>query len=284
MFAQKSPSGDFCYDARVKKLLKELKTFYRKEGRNHLPWRTTRDPYKVLVSEVMLQQTQVERVIPFYKKFIKKFPTVRALTTSRLPQVLLLWQGLGYNRRAKFLHEAAKTILRSHGGSVPRTAGELETLPGVGPYTARAVAAFAFNAPEVFIETNIRTVFMHACAPGRRKISDKELAPLVQKALADSRMQPRDFYAALMDYGSYLKASGVRLNPRSTHYVKQSAFEGSARQLRGALLRSVLQRPATAAELTKNLSRNRGEVERELRRLQKDGLLRRGGYRYHPAD
>jgi A/G-specific adenine glycosylase len=260
----------------ISKLLKELKAFYKKEGRDHLPWRKTRDPYKILVSEIMLQQTQVERVIGYYKRWIKKFPTAKVLAKAKLGDVLKEWQGLGYNRRAKFLHEAAKILVKE------RFTGQ--KLPGVGPYTQGAVLAFAFNKPEVFIETNIRTVFTHHCytsvlqKTAIRKVSDAELLPLVAEALQKSKMQPRDFYAALMDYGSYLKQSGVKVNSRSKHYVKQSKFEGSARQLRGATLRELLKKPATLAQLEKNLSpRTRREIERGLECLKKEGLLRRRG-------
>ena len=139
--------------------------YYREHGRSDLPWRKTTDPYRILVSEVMLQQTQVERVIPYYTRFLKKFPTVRALAKAPLSQVLIAWQGLGYNRRAKMLHEAAKEVVRGHGGLFPRTALELEKLPGVGPYTAHAVAAFAYNEDGICIETNIRTAVTHHFFP-----------------------------------------------------------------------------------------------------------------------
>ena len=246
------------------------------EQRDHLPWRRTTEPYKILVSEIMLQQTQVDRVVPFYNAFIKKFPTAQKLAAAKLPAVLKAWQGLGYNRRAKFLHEAAKIIVRE--GFVG------QKLPGVGPYTAGAISAFAFNKPEVFVETNIRTVFFyHFGFLQKARTSDKELLPLVAEALRRSKMQPHDFYAALMDYGSYLKKRGVKLNSRSKHYNKQSKFEGSARQLRGAILRELLKKPATLAQLTKNLSRKRGEVERELGRLMNEGLVMRLESRYQVA-
>lgn len=231
-------------------LLKELKAHYKKHKRSHLPWRATTDPYKILVSELMLQQTQVERVIPFYTRFIKTFPTPKKLAAAPLSKVLLLWQGLGYNRRAKFLHEAAKQITKS---SFPNTAEGMEELPGVGHYTARAIAAFARNSPEVFVETNIRTVFIHHLFPRRSNISDAQLLPLVSEALKRSRMEPKDFYAALMDYGSYLKRSGIKLNTRSKHYVKQSKFEGSMRQKRAAKLRELLARGASEKEIEKAL-------------------------------
>lgn len=235
-------------------LLRELKRFY-KTGKRSLPWRRTRDAYKILVSEIMLQQTQVERVIPFYERFIQTFPTPHKLAKARLSNVLQLWSGLGYNRRAKYLHAAA-AIIAKEGWSGQK-------LPGVGPYTSAAIDAFAHNKPTVFIETNIRTVFLHHCFPVRptrsntmiyhSEVSDAEILPLVAQALNKSGMQPRDFYAALMDYGSYLKHRGIRLNSRSKHYAKQSKFEGSPRQKRAARLRALLARGASEAELEKAL-------------------------------
>jgi A/G-specific adenine glycosylase len=245
-------------------LISDLKRFYKQEGRSHLPWRVARDPYHVLVSEMMLQQTQVDRVVPFYERFIKKYPTARALGKTKLPEVLKLWQGLGYNRRAKYLHEAAKVLTQE------KFIGQ--KLPGVGPYTRGAVLAFALNKPEVFIETNIRTVFFHYLG-GNKVMSDAQLVPLVAEALERSRMEPRDFYAALMDYGSHLKKQGIKLNNRSSHYAKQSKFEGSVRQLRGAILRELLVAPATPAQLQKKIPRSAGEIERELSRLRQEGLV-----------
>src|SRR3989338_5750367 len=181
------------YNDCMKELLRALRKHYSAHRLN-LPWRKTRDPYKILVSEVMLQQTQVERVIPYYEAFVEKFPTARVLAAAPLSQVLSAWQGLGYNRRAKFLREAAKLIAKS---GFPRAVGEIEKLPAVGYYTARAIAVFAWNYPEVFVETNIRTVFIHSnILQNVRMISDAEILPLVEKALRESKMQPRDFYAA----------------------------------------------------------------------------------------
>jgi len=237
-------------------------------------------------------------VIPFYNSFIEQFPTAQALAKAKLTDALKAWQGLGYNRRAKYLHEAAKVLSKakvSHAGAKTLLSGEIyltparrvfapaspvveffESLPGVGPYTARAVATFAFNQPEVFIETNIRTVFLYFGFKRQKKssmrrsevylskaenfssgVSDSEILPLVAEALKKSKMQPRDFYAALMDYGAYLKGQGVKLNSRSKHYVKQSKFEGSRRQKRAALLRKLLARGASTAQLEKILLSNR---------------------------
>ncbi len=284
------------------KLLTDLKSFYKTQGRHTLPWRTTHDPYKILVSEIMLQQTQVARVLPKYEEFITVFPTAKALAQAPLSKVLGLWSGLGYNRRAKFLQAAAKQLALTESlpekvlgspvsGSKPSrarlfsgrdsaahlTTEFLESLPGVGPYTARAVAAFAHNRKEVFVETNIRTVFIHYCFKNRRKldslISDKEILPLVEEALKKSRMQPRDFYAALMDYGSYLKQKGIKLNMRSKHYAKQSKFKGSNRELRGAILKELLKKPASVDELVEATMRVKSEVVRTLAALSSEGII-----------
>ncbi len=248
--------------------------------RDHLPWRKTKDPYKILVSEIMLQQTQVDRVVLFYRAFLKKFPTSQALARAKLADVLHAWQGLGYNRRARYLHEAAKMITADFGGRFPREAAAIETLPGVGPYTARAVATFAFNSKEVFVETNIRTVIFHHRAHGATKLNDRELMPIVADVLASAHVEPRDLYARWMDYGAYLKKIGVRLNHKSAHYAKQTKFEGSTRQLRAAILRELLKAPATLAQLTRLLERKKEDIDRELASLKKDKLITaaRGAY------
>jgi A/G-specific adenine glycosylase len=256
--------------ANIHKLVRELKSFYKASARAHLPWRATRDPYKILVSEVMLQQTQVARVIPFYERFIKKFPTPKKLAAAGLSDVLKEWQGLGYNRRAKFLHASAEVLSKTGFARAGK-------LPGVGPYTRAAVEAFAFNEPGVFIETNIRTVFIHYFFQNRRRldslVSDKEILPLVEEALRLSKMEPRDFYAALMDYGSYLKQKGLKLNAHSRHYAKQSKFEGSYRQLRGAVLRALLQAPKTMDELIDVTNRTHGDVARVVANLSSEGMV-----------
>ncbi|MSR70496.1 A/G-specific adenine glycosylase [Candidatus Kaiserbacteria bacterium] len=251
-------------------LVWEARRHYREEVRAHLPWRATRDPYKILVSEVMLQQTQVERVIPYYKKFVRTFPSARVLARVSLLNVLHVWQGLGYNRRAKFLHQAAKILATKK--TIDLTTGFLESLPGVGHYTARAVAVFAFNRPEVFVETNIRTVFFYHLGP-KRKLSDKQLLPLVERALQESGMEPREFYSAMMDYGAHLKRQGIRLNQKSTHYTKQSKFEGSTRQLRGVILRELLKHHATLSVLAHQIPRSREDLTNELARLTAEGLV-----------
>ncbi len=241
---------------KIEVLLGTVCDYYRTSGRAYLPWRQTKNPYRILVSEVMLQQTQVDRVLPKYKLFVKKFPTAAALAKAPLSEVLLVWSGLGYNRRAKMLHSAAKIVTSEHRGVFPKTTLELEALPGVGSYTACAVAIFAFNKPQVCIETNIRTVFTHVCFSKKKTVSDKEILPLIEKTLARALQRgihPKDLYAGLMDYGSYLKKSGVRVNSKSKHYAKQSKFEGSARQKRAAKLRARLKAGASDEELEKLL-------------------------------
>jgi len=268
-------------------LLHDAKKFYSVNKRSHLPWRHTRDPYKIVVSEVMLQQTQVDRVVPYFNRFIKRFPNVRSLATADLPEVLKLWQGLGYNRRGKMLRDTARIIVEKFNGRFPKHVADIESLPGIGPYTARAISAFAYNQPEIFIETNIRTAFFHHYfwngkgptlkSPELRSdltvFSDRDLLPLVEKAHKKSHMEPREFYAMLMDYGSFLKKSGVKLNARSKHYAKQSKFQGSRRQLRGQILRLLLEKPQSTATIICDSGRKEDEVREELTRLQKEKLI-----------
>ena len=205
--------------------------FFSEHGRHTLPWRKTHDPYKILVSEIMLQQTQVDRVLPKYTAFIKQFPTVRALSAASLREVLSSWQGLGYNRRAKMLHACAVRIVKEHKGKFPRTASALEALPGIGPYTAAAIMAFAFNKPKPLIETNVRSVYLHHFFKGKTQVSDKELLPIVERTMDKERI--REWYWALMDYGTWIKKTYGNPNSQSSSYTQQSAFRGSNRQIRG---------------------------------------------------
>ncbi|MCR4333598.1 MAG: A/G-specific adenine glycosylase [Patescibacteria group bacterium] len=234
-----------------------------------MPWRKTKDVYKILVSEVMLQQTQVERVIPFYTKFIKQFPTAKKLAGAPLSEVLKAWQGLGYNRRAKMLHQATKELSKRK----INTISALEMLPGVGPYTARAVAAFAHNQDVIFVETNIRTVIIHHFFPNKRKVSDKEIEKVLSR-LRHGSGEPREWYGALMDYGAYLKRSGMSHNAKSKAYTKQSKFAGSFREARGALLRELSAGAAPRERLVNALGRSRrAQARKALRELVIEGLV-----------
>jgi A/G-specific adenine glycosylase len=246
--------------------------FYEENGRYDLPWRKTRDPYKILVSEVMLQQTQVDRVRPYYADFLKKFPTAKALAAAPLADVLIAWQGLGYNRRAKMLQEAAREVVEKYKGIFPKSVAQLEELRGVGPYTARAIAAFSYNQDVVFIETNLRTVVTHHFFSGKKQIDDKEIMIILEESFPKERS--REWYSALMDYGSYLKRSGIRINPKSKTYVKQSTFEGSRRQARGIILKSLVKGPRSANFLVDMLGIERREqMLAQLASLTKEGLI-----------
>lgn len=223
----------------------------------------------------MLQQTQVERVIPFYTSFISKFPTAKKLSEAPLAEVLKQWQGLGYNRRAKMLYLAAKELAVRN----VRTIDELEALPGVGPYTARAVAAFAFNADVTFVETNIRTVIIHHFFPDEEHIADASIDEVLKLALPRGRSCA--WYSALMDYGASLKRSGISHNARSRTHVKQAKFAGSLREARGAILRRLTEGNASSSDLTGLLGpERRVQVRRALRALITEQLVEREGSRF----
>jgi A/G-specific adenine glycosylase len=227
----------------------------------------------------MLQQTQVERVIPFFTTFIKEFPTAKKLRDAPLSEVLKAWQGLGYNRRAKMLHRAASVLALKRISTV----AELETLPGVGPYTARAVAAFALNADVVFVETNIRTVVIHHFFPKRQKVSDAEIAEILEKALPKNRA--REWYSALMDYGAHLKRSGISHNARSTTHTKQAKFTGSLREARGAILRTLVQGAASPTTLMALLGpERRTQIRTALQALSDEKLIQKMGRKYLLGD
>lgn len=254
--------------------------FYHKEGRT-FPWRETRDPYAILVSELMLQQTQTERVVPKYLAWLETFPTAADLAAAPFPQVLAAWSGLGYNRRAGYLQSACRQVVEEWGGAFPRTAGELETLPGVGPYTARAVATFAFGQPEVFIETNIRSVYLFFFFSDQEKVSDSQLMPLIQATVY--HQDPRRWYYALMDYGARLKKSTANPNRQSRHYSRQSRFEGSLRQARGAIVRSLSRGGNTPLSL-EEMARLEGlpleRIQAAAERLVAEGMVCRRGDLY----
>lgn len=209
---------------------------YYKTHRRQMPWREDYSPYAVFVSEVMLQQTQVARVVPKFLLFLKTFPTFEALAKSSTPELFRVWQGLGYNRRALALRTAARVIVEKYKGKLPQTLEELDALPGIGPATAASIYVYAYNKPAPFIETNVRTVYIHSFfATARKKISDAMLLPLVEDTLDVKK--PREWFYALMDYGAMLKSSVGNLSKKSSSYMKQSVFKGSLRELRGKCLR-----------------------------------------------
>jgi A/G-specific adenine glycosylase len=215
-------------------------SYYEKYGRE-MAWRDTTDPYLILVSEIMLQQTQVERVKIKFPEFIAAFPAFASLAVASLDKVLSVWQGMGYNRRAIALQKCAIRVMNEHGGILPADVDILATFPGIGRATASSIAAFAFNLPVVFIETNIRRVFIHFFFSGTDTVSDADLLPIVGQSLYQKT--PRVWYWALMDLGSALKKTVPNPNRRSVHYSKQSPFEGSDREIRGTIIRMLLAEP-----------------------------------------
>lgn len=252
------------------------------EHQRRLPWREPEadgsfDPYKILASEVMLQQTQVPRVIPKYQEFLEAFPTIRDLANAPLSDVLKVWQGLGYNRRAKYLHETAKLVVKKHNGLFPQTRDELVKLPGIGPNTAGAILAYAHNRPELFVETNIRSVYLHHFFSGRDKVTDNEILKVVAETIPEQGV--REWYWALMDYGVYLKKTHGNPNARSKHYVRQSRFQGSKRQVRGEILRQLGRHPQTLKQLKDSMSDIR--LEEVLNTLQAEALIHYDNGRYY---
>lgn len=230
----------------------EIQTFrttvYDHASRPHLPWRTTHTtPYHILVSEIMLQQTQVDRVIPRFLTFCTAFPTLKALAAAPQSEVLSHWIGLGYNRRARYLHQAAQAIQALHHGKVPSDPAILRSLPGIGPYAAASIAAFAYDAPTIVIDTNIRTVYIAHFFPGHEKVRDQELIPYIASTLDTEK--PRRWYSALMDYGVFLKKTQGNHAKQSVTYVKQAPLKGSVRELRGAILRFLALKSASKNEL-----------------------------------
>lgn len=266
--------------------------FYRRYGRHDLPWRQpeaggTFDPYKILVSEIMLQQTQVGRVIPKYQLFLERFPSFATLAAAPLGEVLRAWSGLGYNRRAKFLWQCAGQVVAERGGQLPLTSAELVKLPGIGPNTAGAVLAYAFNAPALFVETNIRTVFIHHFFADQTGVSDRDILAMLQTTFptrepgATKNLEgvSRYWYWALMDYGTHLKQTIGNLNTLSKHYAKQSRFEGSTRQLRGQVLRLLSERPYSLSQLQSHIPDPR--LSAVLGSLTAEGFIIKTARAYH---
>lgn len=242
-----------------------------------MKWRDISNPYKIFVSEMMLQQTQVERVKTKYDEFIEKFPTLASVASSDKSEILKVWQGLGYNRRALFIKRACEEIISKHNGVFPKDFLTLQTLPGIGPSTAGAICAFAYNQPVFFIETNVRAVLLHFFFKDKEKVSDKEILEVLKKVNPTS-ISSRDWYYALYDYGTFLKKSlgknKTLLHKKSKHYNKQSKFEGSFRQKRAGVLKLKLQNSDISDdELCTRLSLSPQELEDVFTSLDKDGLI-----------
>lgn len=262
-----------------------LSGYYSEHGRHDMPWRQPSrtngkfDPYKIMVSELMLQQTQVSRVTPKYLMFLERFPTVRALAAAPLAEVLTAWSGLGYNRRAKFLWQAAQLVVEQYAAVFPDEQAELQKLPGIGPNTAGAIMAYAYDAPVLFVETNIRTVIIHHFFDDQIEVADKAILEILAEVMPrvvtekDAIATHREFYWAMMDYGAHLKKTVGNMSRFSQTYAKQSTFQGSKRQLRGQVLRLLADRPQAQAELQTQITDTR--LNEVLAMLTAEGLISR---------
>lgn len=280
-----------------------FRTLVRAEGvrlYRDLPWRNTRDPYGIWISEVMLQQTQVPRVLARWGAWLDRFPSVQALAQAPVADVLEEWQGMGYNRRALALKGAAEVIVAEYDGEIPQDTRRLCALPGIGPATAQGIRSFAFDLPGVYLETNVRTVFLHHFFPDVPGVPDHELVPLIQAACPagedaagdlfaiaqDENDTPRSWYYALLDYGAHLKKTVPNPSRRSSSYTRQSAFEGSRRQKRAHIVRMLLDASKCGGLLgideiaagvnDMELKAGRPHVERELVVSILDDLEREG--------
>jgi A/G-specific adenine glycosylase len=260
---------------------KEIWSYYKKNRRS-FPWREDLVPYNIVVSEIMLQQTQALRVVSKFQSFIQKFPDFETLAHASTAEVLKEWQGLGYNRRGLNLKRLAEQVVTKHNGKVPKTAEELIELPGIGPGTVGSILAFVHNIPYPFIETNIRTVYLHFFFKDKEGITDKKLFPLIAKTLDNEN--PREWYYALMDYGVMLKKLHKNPSRKSLHYKKQSSFKGSNRELRSQILKKILETPdITETAMTRLIDKNKYSsltpqaVKKNIDDLIKEGFIVRNG-------
>ncbi len=264
--------------AQIKKFQTKIWDYYAANGRD-FAWRKNITPYLVAVSEIMLQQTQTKRVAEKFPDFIKKFPDFKSLAVASTADVILAWQGLGYNRRALYLRALAQAVVNEYQGKLPTEPEELIKLPGVGKNTAGSIAAFAFNKPTVFIETNIRSVFLHEFFSEQNAISDPDLLPLIEATVPSKN--PREWYYALMDYGVHLKKEHKNPSRASKHHTKQSKFIGSKRQVRGEILRRLGVEPLSLHKLEKYVRKlESGRIEELpviLKELVNEGFIEQNG-------
>jgi A/G-specific adenine glycosylase len=257
--------------ARISTFRKKILVYYDVHGRD-LPWRRTHNPYRILVSEIMLQQTQVERVIEKYNDFLAAFPDFSSLAKAPLAKLLRIWSGMGYNRRALSLKALAQKVVEEHQGRLPQDRENLLALPGIGKYTAGAVTAFAFNKPVVFMDTNIRRVYIHEFFHDREDIHDDEIMPILEQTMDAGN--PRKWYDALMDYGTMLKRELANPNRRSAHYTKQSPFENSNRQVRGSILKLLVKEaPLTRAQIVTKTGMDSERIKNNLVQLVDEGFI-----------
>jgi A/G-specific adenine glycosylase len=247
-------------------------SYFKQYGRD-FPFRKEINPYNIVISEMMLQQTQTNRVAEKFQQFIQEFPDFQSLAKAPLNDVLKIWQGLGYNRRAIALKSIAERVSEDYDGILPADVEILKSFPQIGHNTASSIVAFAFNIPTFFIEVNIRRVYIYFFFPGTSSIQDNLIMPIVRKTVDSSNV--RKWYYALMDYGVMLKKSHPELNKRSAHYRKQSKFKGSTREIRGKILKFLIESSSlTESELIKKLKIEPKMVKEILKLLIKEGFIK----------
>jgi A/G-specific adenine glycosylase len=259
--------------SKIQSFRKRIFAWWAKNKRD-LPWRNTDDPYKIMVSEIMLQQTQVSRTIEKYLAFIEQFPTVEALAQATTAEVLTMWSGLGYNRRALWLQEAAKEIVAM--GSFPETAEKLIKLKGIGPYTSRSILIFAFNQDLATIDTNIRRILI-AEGFADEETTEKELFNIAEQIYPKGRS--RDWHNALMDYGS-LEVTARKTGIKPT--TQQPKYKKSGRFYRGQVVKYLTKhKKATLKTLVKECAIPNEQEEKVINSLIKDGLIIKKKTYYH---
>ncbi len=260
----------------VIELFRKLIYAYFKNKRRDFPFRKEITPYNVLVSEIMLQQTQTGRVAEKYLEFKGEFPDFLSLSNASNEKLLKVWQGMGYNRRALALKQIAKIVINEYSGKLPDSVDILKTFPQIGHNTASSIVAFAYNKPSIFIETNIRRVYIYYFFPKKKNINDKDILPIVESTVDNNN--PREWYYALMDYGVMLKKTHPELNKRSSHYRKQSPFKGSNREIRGKILKILTsESEILEATLSKKLQLNLDKIRSILQQLEQEGFIKRNG-------
>jgi len=254
-------------------LFKKIIYDYYRNHKRKFPFREDITPYKVLVSEIMLQQTQTGRVAEKYLKFIEKFPDFLTLSTASLEEVLKVWKGLGYNRRAIALKKISEIVINDFKGKLPDSLEILKSFPQIGHNTASSILTFAFNKPVFFIETNIRRVYIYFFFPDKNRIEDKDIMTIIKKTIDNNN--PREWYYALMDYGVMLKKTHPDLNKRSAHYRKQAPFKGSTRQVRGKLLKLLIKEGSMEIAEIQELSgiKDKKKINKILDQLKQEGFI-----------
>lgn len=259
-------------DSQIKAFQEKIWAYYQAHGRQFV-WRgDTITPYKIFISEVMLQQTQTTRVADMFPPFIEAFPSFEKLANASFSAVLAHWKGLGYNNRALRLQKAAQIVVKKFNNKLPESYDDLISLPGIGPNTAGSIAAFAFNKTSVFIETNIRAVFIHEFFTEQTNVHDKDILELVRQTIDKKR--PRHWYYALTDYGVFLKKNFSNPARKSKHHTKQSRFEGSDRQIRGKILQILLEQPViNIDDLISYFNNDPERINHIIEGLVKDKLL-----------